>query len=118
MKRRSLLKASLLTGLLGHLIPSKIFAADDKDRNDKMQQEFYELRVYTLKNDTQQKLVKGYFQSAAIAAYNRLGCNNIGVFTEKNPKEQTKLFVLIPFKSMSDFVTVQLKLAKDMVYNN
>lgn len=78
--------------------------------------EFYELRVYTLKNSTQQKLVEDYFQNAAIPALNRLGSKNIGVFTELKPEGQSKLYAVIPFNSVKDFINVSEKLASDSNY--
>ena len=78
--------------------------------------EFYELRTYTLKNETQQKLVEDYFRDAAIPALNKLGSKNIGVFTELKPAGQTKIYVLIPFNNLADFLNVQEKLDQDAVY--
>ena len=78
--------------------------------------QFYELRVYTLKNEQQQKLVEDYFKDAAIPALNRLGSKNIGVFTELKPAGQTKIYVLIPYNSLDDFLTVQNKLESDTAY--
>lgn len=51
--------------------------------------EFYELRIYTLNNASQQKLVENYFQTAAIPALNKLGSKNVGVFTEQQPEGQS-----------------------------
>lgn len=82
----------------------------------KSKPEFYELRTYTLKNETQQQVVEAYFQNAAIPALNRLGSKNIGVFTELKPEGQTKLYVLIPFASPDDFLKAEEKLAKDSAY--
>jgi hypothetical protein len=78
--------------------------------------EFYELRVYTLKNAAQQKLVEEFFKNVAIPALNRYGSKNIGVFTEQKPEGQTKLYVLIPFNSIKDFMSVNDKLAADQTY--
>lgn len=78
--------------------------------------QFYELRVYTLKNDQQQKLVEDYFKGALIPALNRLGSKNIGVFTELKPVGQTKMYALIPYNSFDDFLTVQNKLTSDTFY--
>ena len=117
MKRRSFVKASLLTGSLSSLIPMVSLASKNPDGQKKSNQEFYELRVYTLKNETQQKLVENYFQNAAIPALNRLGSKNLGVFTELKPTGQTKLYVIIPFKSLEDFLKVQEKLTQDAAYN-
>jgi hypothetical protein len=113
MKRRSFVKASLLTSAAGAFIPQISMASETFAKSG---QEFYELRVYSLKSEQQQKLVEGYFKDAAIPALNRLGNKNIGVFTELKPAGQTKLYVLIPYNSWDDFLIVQDKLANDKVY--
>lgn len=117
MKRRSFVKATLLTGSLSSLVTSKSVASENAADTKRPQQEFYELSVYTLKNEAQQKLVEDYFKNAAIPAFNRLGCKNIGVFLELKPVGYTKLYVIIPFKSLSEFLNVQDKLEQDKVYN-
>ncbi len=113
MKRRSFVKASLLTSAAGALIPQISMASETFAKSAR---EFYELRVYNLKDQRQQKLVEDYFKNAAIPALNRIGNKNIGVFTELKPAGQTKIFVLIPYSSLADFLTVQDKLAGDPVY--
>jgi hypothetical protein len=115
MKRRSFVKASMLTGSLTGLA-SMVTKASENDFFAKSSPEFYELRVYTLKNGDQQKLVEDYFQNAAIPALNRLGSKNIGVFTEQKPEGQSKLYAVIPFNSMKDFMNVTDKLATDQTY--
>ncbi|MDB5130670.1 MAG: family containing protein [Mucilaginibacter sp.] len=113
MKRRSFVKTSLLTTALG-AIGSQISMGAENFKNTG--RDFYELRVYTLKNEQQQKLVEDYFKNAAIPALNRLGSNHTGVFTELKPAGQTKVYVLIPYNSLSDFLSVQEKLSGDLVY--
>ncbi|MGZ3752243.1 MAG: NIPSNAP family protein [Mucilaginibacter sp.] len=113
MKRRSFVKTSLLTTAAAAVIPQLSKAAG---AFDKPSREFYELRTYTLKNEQQQKLVEDYFKDAATPALNRLGIKNIGVFTELKPTGQTKLYVLIPYSSLDDFLTVRDKLANDSIY--
>lgn len=115
MKRRSFVKASMLTGSLTGL-SSMIAKASENDFSVKTSPQFYELRVYTLKDSTQQKLVENYFQQAAIPALNRLGSKNIGVFTEQKPEGQSKLYAIIPFNSVSDFINISDKLANDKTY--
>lgn len=117
MKRRSFVKTSLLTGSLSSLVPLVSTAFKNTDMQIQTSQEFYELRIYTLKNETQQNLVEDYFRNAAIPALNRLGNKNIGVFTELKPTGYTKLYVLTPFASMENFLGIQENLAKDAVYN-
>ncbi|SDT59043.1 NIPSNAP protein [Mucilaginibacter mallensis] len=113
MKRRSFVKASILTGAASTVLPGITMAANSSKKSG---QQLYELRVYTLKTDTQQKLVEDYLQNAAIPALNRLGSNPIGVFTELKPDVQTRIFVLIPYKSADDFLKVQDKLMADSTY--
>jgi hypothetical protein len=113
MKRRSFVKTSVLTSLFATVIP-KITKATGVF--PKPVREFYELRTYILKNEQQQKLVENYFKDAAIPALNRLGNKNIGVFTELKPANQTKLYVLIPYSSPDDFLTVQDELNNDPIY--
>ena len=117
MQRRSFLKASLITGSLSSIIPTAGSASEDPDGQKRSNPEFYELRVYTLKNETQQKMVEDYYQNAAMPAFNRLGSKNIGLFTELKPAGYTKLYVIIPFKSLDDFLKAPEKLAKDAAYN-
>jgi len=117
MKRRSFVKASLLTGSFSSLAPMISLATKDSNRQKKATREFYELRVYTLKNETQQKLTEDYLQKAAIPAFNRLGSKNVGVFTELKPTGNIKLYVIIPFQSLEDFLKIQEKLTTDAAYN-
>jgi hypothetical protein len=116
MKRRNFVQKSLLAGSLASILPQISLAAVDTPQQKKVNQEFYELRVYTFKNETQQKIVEDYFQQAAIPALNRLGSKNIGIFTEHEPKEQTKLYAIIPYNSVEDFLKVTDKLATDSTY--
>lgn len=113
MKRRSFVKTSLLTTALGAAGSQFSMAAENLKNSGR---DFYELRVYTLKNDQQQKLVEDYFKNAAIPALNRLGSKKIGVFTELKPAGQTRVYVLIPHRSLADFLSVQEKLFGDPVY--
>lgn len=115
MKRRSFVKASILTGAAASVLPVTGMATSS---TKKANIEFYELRIYTLKDAVQQKLVEDYFENAAIPALNRLGSKNIGVFTELKPEGQTRLFALIPYNSIDDFLMVQSKLAADADYNS
>ncbi|MGZ3872840.1 MAG: NIPSNAP family protein [Mucilaginibacter sp.] len=112
MQRRSFVKASLITAAAGAAVPQFAMAKESANTPG----EFYELRVYTLKNEQQQKLVESFFKDAAIPALNRLGSSNIGVFTELKPAGQTKIYTLISYRSLDDFLTINSKLANDKAY--
>jgi len=114
MKRRSFVKASLLSGAAATVLPAVSTAAESNFQS--MGDEFYELRVYTLKTAAQQKLVEDYYKNAAIPAFNRLGVRTIGVFTEMKPVGQTKVYVIVPYNNLMHFTVVADRLVKDPGY--
>ncbi|MVM30323.1 NIPSNAP family containing protein [Spirosoma sp. HMF4905] len=116
MERRTFVKVSLLTSTVTSFIDplSEATAASDTQQN--ANPEFYELRIYSLKNARQRKAVETYFQNALIPALNRLGSKNIGVFTEYLPQGFTKLVAVIPFNSLDDYFNTSDKLASDAAY--
>lgn len=84
-------------------------AADDT-------RQYYELRVYTTKSAEEQKRVIDYWQTAAVPAYNRLGLQPIGVFTEIEDSPTNSIYVLLPADSFETFGEIPAKLAADAVY--
>jgi hypothetical protein len=78
--------------------------------------QYYELRVYTTKSDKQQKQIIDYWQNAAVPAYNRLGSKPIGVFTPIEDSPTNKIYVLIPFDSLTAAAEAPTKLAADTAY--
>src|SRR3954471_9776443 len=107
MKRRSFVKASLLSAPIP-AVAQAAFASSTSAQ--KASREYYELRVYTLKDATQQQMVEDYYQRAAIPAYNKIGSKNVGVFTEIKPEGQTKLYVIVPYQSIEDVTGAKGKL--------
>jgi len=83
---------------------------------DSVQSQYYELRVYTTKSERQQELVNNYWQAAGVPAYNRIGIQPIGVFTELEDSPTNKIYVLIPFDSLEAFASIPEKLASDSAY--
>jgi len=80
------------------------------------QPQYFELRVYSTKSEKQQKLVSDYWQNAAVPAFNRMGIQPIGVFTELEDSPKNKIYVLIPYDSLDVFASVPAKLAADTAY--
>lgn len=116
MNRKSFLKTAIVAGSTGSVVSALAHPAPTKGLQKQYATEYYELRVYELDDQTQQKLVEDYFQNAAIPALNRLGSKNIGVFTEMKPAAQTKIFALIPFASPEAYLKMQDNLLKDNKY--
>ncbi len=112
MKRRHFIQSSLIAGTSTALSPVTAFSADAARKK----QEFYELRVYSLKDDGQQRLTEQYLAQAYIPALNRQGSKHVGVFTELQPEGHTRLFVVTQFPSLENFTGMDVKLAKDIDY--
>jgi hypothetical protein len=80
--------------------------------------EFFELRVYHFKSAEQQTRTETYLEKALLPALHRMGGKKVGIFkpVETDTTFGKKLYVLIPFRSMDEFVSLTDKLAKDKVY--
>ena len=101
----------ILTAVIAMIcIPPRAIAAGA----DKPQ--YYELRIYTTQSAEQQKWVNDYWQNAAIPAYNRMGIQPVGVFTELEDSATNKIYVLIPCDSVEIFAAIPAKLAADANY--
>ena len=105
-----LTSAALVSAISLAGIPNHALAADSG------QPQYYELRVYTTKSEQQQKLVSDYWQNAAVPAYNRMGIQPVGVFTELEDSSTNKVYVLVPFDSLDVFAGIPARLASDAAY--
>ncbi len=95
---------------------AEISAMPARAAADSGQPQYYELRVYATKSDRQRELVNNYWQAAAVPAYNRIGIQPIGVFTELEDSPTNKIYVLIPCDSLEIFASIPAKLAADTAY--
>jgi len=90
--------------------PSRAVAADSDNP------QYYEVRVYTTKSTEQQQRVIDYWQNAAVPAYNRMGIQPVGVFTEIKDSATNHIYVVIPCDSLEIFGAIPDKLAADTNY--
>jgi hypothetical protein len=114
MKRRQFLKTSITASALAGVasLPKLAGAAAAPSGP----QEFYEFRVYRLKSGASQGTLDEYFERALIPALNRLGSRPVGVFVEKEPKEQVSVYTLIPHDSAQALAQITRTLAADAEY--
>ena len=84
----------------------------------KSKRDFYQLKVYTLASDTQEKAVDKYLEEAFLPALHRAKIPSVGVFKPIPNEKDTvrKTYVLIPFSSMDQFLKLDQTLAKDAEY--
>ncbi|MFV8327345.1 NIPSNAP family protein [Flavobacterium sp. ZS1P14] len=80
--------------------------------------EFYQLKTYILNTEQQVRATDNYLKEAYLPGLKKLGIKNIGVFKPKPNATDTlkKIIVLIPFSSLSQWLGLEEKLAKDKTY--
>lgn len=77
--------------------------------------DYYQIKVYTIKNSEQESVVDNYLEKAYLPALHRAGFETVGVFkpVEDDPAAGTKIFVIIPLKKISDIEKIEEKLSAD-----
>ena len=85
----------------------------------------YEWREYDMRFGTDQSQLETFFRTALIPAFNKYGVKSVGVFKEIGKSEPPKIYLLIPFASMDDYLSVTAKVRADddfiknsQAYNN
>ncbi len=76
--------------------------------------EFYQLKVYHLADNSQKERLETYLQQAYLPALHRAGISKVGVF--KPAEGDSLVYVLIPFKSADQFLSLSETLGKDKQY--
>jgi hypothetical protein len=126
MKRREFLTSTLAASTLAGLGTGSLTArAASPERAGASNREYYELRIYRLKDPANRPLLEGYIEKAAIPALNRLGVKPVGVFVQQGRTEApgstevrdpNSVFVLRTFPSLQVFATAAARLSADPEY--
>ncbi|GAB2577054.1 NIPSNAP family protein [Spirosoma areae] len=77
--------------------------------------EFYQLKVYHLNGSSQKDRLETYLKQAYLPALHRAGVGKIGVFKPATEADSL-VYVLIPFKSVEQFMALSETLTKDKQY--
>ncbi len=80
--------------------------------------DFYQIKVYHLKDTDQEKTVEAFLEKAYLPALHRAGIEKIGVFKPVPAAGTTELliYVFIPFSSYEQFSKLDQRLDKDSRY--
>ena len=107
MKR--LLLSFLLLNLFQQCVNAKEFFAS---RN------YFELRVYHFASKDQEAIIDDFLRNALLPALHKNDRKTIGVFKPlaNDTAADKKIYVLIPHKSINDFMELPKKLEKDKAY--
>lgn len=95
------------------------FNASKAANNIPPDREFFEIRVYHLASKDQEATVDQYLKDALLPALHRQNIKAVGVFKPvgNDTAATKKIYVLIPHKSLSQFLALDEKLGKDKTYN-
>ncbi len=82
--------------------------------------EFYQIKVYTIKDKAQENTMDKYLKNAYLPALHKAGISTVGVFKpiETDAAAGTKIFVFIPLKDLNQINVLDEKLLKDQQYQN
>ena len=80
--------------------------------------DIYQLKVYTISGETQEKRMDSYLENALIPALYRAGIKHVGVFKPRTESELagSRIFVLIPFMDIQQFADIEGRLLNDELY--
>jgi len=80
--------------------------------------EFYEIKIYHLKDKAQEDRVEKYLREAFIPAVHKAGIKKVGVFKPvgNDTAADRRIFVLMPFSSLNQFTALPDLLENDKVY--
>src|SRR5690554_584689 len=79
--------------------------------------DYYQLKIYNLKDQAQEIRVDNYLKNAYLPALHRAGVKKVGVFKPiENEGSGKKIIVFIPLTSFDDLESIEKKLDKDSRY--
>lgn len=80
-------------------------------------QQFYQLKIYHVKDIDQKKQLENFLEDAYLPALHRAGISKVGVFypasSDDDKINDSLLYVLIPFVSLQQFATLEETLSQD-----
>lgn len=110
MKRREFLKTSLVASAAA-ASASITHAAETKPAAS--EREFYELRLYHLRQGPMLKRFDDFYRDIAVPAWNRAGVSAVGVFDVMIGPDQPTKYVLLPFASWNGMNDAREKFESD-----
>jgi hypothetical protein len=83
-----------------------------------VRQEYFEVRIYSISQKSQEERIDAYLKDAYLPALHRAGISKAGVFKpiESDTAFGKLVYVFIPFKTIDQFMQLPELLEKDMVY--
>ena len=83
--------------------------AQEQDR------QYFQIKIYSMETEEQVAILDEYLKNAYLPALKRQNIDNIGVFKPRADSIR-KIYILIPFSSLSQFESLDYNLEKDNIY--
>lgn len=116
MKKYTIIRSGFISLALLFLLASAFTAFGAP----KGKQQYYEIKVYRVKQSSQAGQVDNYLQNAYLPALHRAGISKIGVFkpVESDTTYGKLIYIFIPYKSMDQYLGLPGVLQKDIDYQS
>jgi len=111
MKRREFLKSTVAVSSVAAVAPALIATGAEPSPSEG--REFYELRLYHLRQGPTIKRFDDFYRDVALPAWNRAGVKPVGVFDVMIGPDAPTKYVLLPFKSLEAMAAAQEKFEAD-----
>jgi len=110
---KSGLSLTVILLLMVFNFPATVLKAASKPK-----QQYFEIRIYRIKQSSQAERLDGYLKFAFIPAMHRAGIDRIGVFkpVEADTTYGKLVYAFIPYKSLDQFQKLPAQLQKDKDY--
>ncbi|MEJ0056009.1 MAG: NIPSNAP family protein [Bacteroidota bacterium] len=79
-------------------------------------QEVYEWREYEMRFGSDLGQLENYFKTALIPALNKYGSKTVGVFKEWRASDPAKVYLLTPYSSLDNYLSINSKVKADKDY--
>lgn len=108
MKRRDFVKTAFVSAAAA-AFNSSSSAAEPAS----VAHEFYELRLYHLRQGAMQKRFEDFLKNAGVPAMNRAGVSSVGVFNVIIGPDSPTIYLLLPHKDLASFATMDQRMFQD-----
>jgi hypothetical protein len=110
MKRRDFVKTAFVSAAAAAFNSS---AKADESVTMSAAHEYYELRLYHLRQGAMQKRFDEFLKDAYVPALNRAGVATVGVFNVMVGSDSPTVYLLLPHKDLASFATLGDRMARD-----
>jgi hypothetical protein len=111
MKRREFLKSSVAVSTVAAVAPAMV--ATGAEQSTAEAREYFELRLYHLRQGPTMKRFDDFYRDVALPAWNRAGVKSVGVFDVMIGPDAPTKYVLLPYKSPEAMAAAQEKFEAD-----